>query len=150
MTWDNHIIENCRKAMNRLTALKRLGNKIPQSSKLTIYLSFIRLVLEYGHQLYDNCINELSEKLEHVQREALLFVSGAYKKNSHRELLKQVGVPNLQSRRQAQKIQLMYKVYHDLLPDYLQQIIPQKVGDGSNYALWNTMNFKIPKCKIIF
>ena len=102
--------------------------KIPRKSRLTIYTSFIRPVLEFGFQLYDNCSIELSEKIEHVQRECLLFVTGAYKKTSHRELLKEVGITTLEKRRKIQKIQFMYKAKHNL-PNYLQNVMPEEVGN---------------------
>ena len=63
MTWEHHINENCKKAMNRLTALKRIGSKIPRKSKFTIYIAFIRPILEFGSQLYDNCTADCLIKL---------------------------------------------------------------------------------------
>ena len=147
VTWDNHIDKNCKKAMNRLTALKKLGNRIPRKSRLTIYLSFIRPILEYGFQLYDNCTSTLSDKLEHVQRECLLYVTGAYKKTSHRELLKEVGIPALEKRRKKQKIVFMYKAKQGLLPTYLKQIIPETVGNMNVYNLRNVDNFILPKIR---
>ena len=86
MTFENHINENCKKAMNRLTALKKLGSKIPRQSRLTIYLSFIRPILEFGFQLYASCSKELLDRLENVQRQSLLYVTCAYKKNLTQKL----------------------------------------------------------------
>ena len=140
MTWEHHINENCKKAMNRLTALKRIGSKIPRKSKFTIYIAFIRPILEFGSQLYDNCTAELSDKVERVQRECLLYITGAYKKTSHRELLKEVGLPALQKRRLMQKIQFVYKAKKNLLPTYLKEIIPETVGDRNDYNLRNFDN----------
>ena len=54
ITFDDHIDQQCKKAMSGLTALKQVQHRLPRQSQLTIYLSFIHLVLEYGWQLYDN------------------------------------------------------------------------------------------------
>jgi hypothetical protein len=62
MTFEIHIQENYKKAMNRLTALKRIGTKIPRSSRLKIYIAFIRPILEFGFQLYDNSSKEHLDK----------------------------------------------------------------------------------------
>jgi hypothetical protein len=147
MTWEHHINENCRKAMNRLTTLKRIGTKIPRKSRLTIYLAYIRPVLEFGFQLYDNSSKEYLEKLERVQREALLFITAAYKKTSHRELLKEVGLPMLEKRRKSNKIQFMFKPNHNLLLTYLKEIIPSTVGTQNEYNMHNSDDIQVPKSK---
>ena len=147
MMFDDHIRENCKKAMNRITALKRLHGKLPRRSKLTIYMSFIRPVLEFGWQLYDNSSNELLDSLERVQREGLLLVTSAYKKTSHNALLHEVGVPLLATRRHTQKIQFMYKYTENKLPPYMNQIIPNIVDDGAFYNLRNKNNIKVPLSK---
>ena len=67
MDFKVHLSENCEKSMKRLTALKKLTNKIPRSSKLRIYTSFIRPVLEYGWQFYMNSSNNALSSLEKVQ-----------------------------------------------------------------------------------
>ena len=65
--------------MNRLTAFKWLGYKIPKQSILSIYVSCIRPVIEFGFQLYENSPKEYLKIPEKVQRQALHFVTGAYK-----------------------------------------------------------------------
>ena len=72
MTFDTHIEENCKKAMNRLSALQCLGIKIPRKGRLSIYISFIRPILEFGFQLYDSSAKYLLERFERVQRQSLL------------------------------------------------------------------------------
>ena len=111
MTFDDHIKENCSKAMKRVTVLKRLHNKLPRKSKLTVYTTFIRPVLEFGWQLYSNATQEQLDTLEKVQREALLSVTSAYKNISHCSLLKEVGLPLLSNllHNDMQKVKFMYK-----------------------------------------
>ena len=111
ITFNDHIKENCDKGMKRIVALKRISRKLPRKSKLSIYVAFVRPVLEFGWQLYTNCSVEILKRLERVQRKALLVVTGAYKKTSHKNILKEVGQPTLFERRQMQKLFFMHK--HD-------------------------------------
>ena len=60
MTWDTHIREKCVDANKRVNLLKRLSLKVPSSTKLTIYVSFVRPLLEYGSVVFDNCGDEWS------------------------------------------------------------------------------------------
>ena len=145
MTFEAHINENCQKAMNRLTALKRLGSKIPRKSRLSIYISFIRPVLEFGFQLYDNSPKDQLDQIENVQRQAALFITGAYKKTSHAKLLKELGLTTLAHRRQQQKIQFIYKATNNLLPQYIEELIPTRVGLRADYNLRNPDSIPIPK-----
>ena len=147
MNFNNHIRDNCKKAMNRITALKRLHGKLPRSSKLTIYTTFIRPVLEFGWQLYINSSHEQLDSLEKVQREGLLLITSAYKKTSHQTLLYEVGIPLLANRRQMQKIQFIYKHYEKLIPPYLENLIPNTVQEVTNYNLRNKDDIMLPKSK---
>ena len=147
MTWESHINENCRKAMNRLTLLKKLSRKITRKGKLTIYLSYIRPILEFGFQMYINSPQKYLNKLEHVQREALLFITRAYKKTSHKELLKEVGLTTLEKRRDSSKIQFIFKAKHNLLPNYLQTILPPITGKMNTYNMRNSENYQLFKSK---
>ena len=119
MTFGVHIENNCKKAMNRVTALKRIGYKIPRKSRLSIYIAFIRPILEFGFELYDNSSKQILDRLENVQRQALLFTTAAYKKTSHRQLLCEVGLPLLEKRRLSQKKKYIIKATHNLVPEYI-------------------------------
>ena len=82
-----------------------------------------------------------------MQSEVLLFVTAAYKKISHKQLLKEVGLPLLEKRRKSQKIQFIYKAKHGLLPNYLSEKIPSSVGLLNNYYLQNSDDIQVPKSK---
>ena len=103
--------------MSRLTALKRVQHRLPRQSQVTMYISFIRPVLEYGWQLYeDNSLWKELKKLENIQREALLSITRAYKKTLHVSVLNETGVEMLSNRRKLRKNQFMYKDSINALP----------------------------------
>ena len=62
-----------------------------------------------------NTIKEHLEKLEHAQREALLFVIAAYKKKISLRIVKEINLPSLEIRRKLSEIQFMYKPQNNLL-----------------------------------
>ena len=103
MTFVDHIDQQCNKAMKRLTTLKRLQHKIPRRSRLQIFVSIIRPILEFGCELYDNSSKHALAKLENIQREALLTVTRAYKCTSHNALLSETGIQLLSTRRTYKK-----------------------------------------------
>ena len=125
LTWDGHIRDRCTAAMRRVTLLKQLAFKIPRYTKLTIYTSFIRPLLEYGSVLFDNCTTELSHKMENVQRQAALTITGAYKHTKHLNLLKELGLAPLSQRRIISKVVLVYKMITNRTPQYLHTLLPQ-------------------------
>ena len=147
ITFDDHIDQQCKKAMSRLTALKRVQHRLPRQSQLNIYLSFIRPVLEFGWQLYDNSSGKALKKLENVQREALLSITRAYKKTSHVSLLNETGVEMLSNRRKSRKKQFMYKHSTNALPQYLRSIIPETVSSKTTYGLRNQYDINAPRSK---
>ena len=42
----------------------------------------------------------------------------------------------------------MYKIYHNMVPDYLQNILPSIRSQESNYATRQSQNYSIPKCRL--
>ena len=61
--------------------MKKLKFNLDRSSLETMYLSFIRPLLEYGDVVFDNCTLQDQELLENVQHEAARIVTGATKNN---------------------------------------------------------------------
>ena len=145
MTFDDHANYCAKNAMKRISALKRVNHRFPRRSRLQIYLSFIRPVLEFGWQFYDNTSKDISDKLERVQREALLTVTGAYKKTKHSSLLKEVGVPTLKNRREMFKCNFIFKHLNNLLPGYFEKIMPPQTSERTQYNLRNAHDLTTPQ-----
>ena len=145
MTWDNHIREKCNTAMKRVTLLKRLALKVPRSTKLNIYTSFIRPVLEYGSVLFDNCSAAMSEMIENVQRQASLTITGAYAHTSNIRVLKEVGLSLLSRRRIVAKITLIFKIIRSFTPSYLRTLLPDTAVP--NYTTRQHDDIQLPLIK---
>ena len=64
-----------------------------------IYTSFIRLLLEYGDIIFDNCRQIVKDELEPIQLEAARIVTGATKLVSHDKRYQEIGWFPLAKRR---------------------------------------------------
>ena len=84
-------------SFRRITLIQNLQNKFPRNALLTIYKSFIRPHLDYDDVVYDQPKNEsFSGKLEEIQYNAALAITGAIKKSNSREKrYKELGLESL-------------------------------------------------------
>jgi hypothetical protein len=104
----------------------------------------IRPILEYAGVIFDGCADNQADRLEAVQRQAALSCTGAYRHTSHEKLLEELGWPLLLTRRKQHRMNLMFKIQHNLIPRYLVDICPQLTRDRTNYNLRTGMNITTP------
>ena len=129
--------------MKRAILLKRLALKVPRTTKLNIYVAFIRPVIEYASIIFDSCSDAMSDMLEKVQRQAALTITGAYNHTSHVHLLKELGLPLLSQRRQVSKIILIHKIITNHTPSYLKRLLPT-MTDHSHETRQGNFTFELP------
>ena len=79
-----NIFKRCLKKISKtISLLRKLQNNLPRAPLVTIYKSFVRPHLDYGDILYDQIfINSFHERLESIQYNAALEITGAIKGNS--------------------------------------------------------------------
>ena len=147
LTWDAHINRVCTEAGRRLGTIKRLPTQITPHSKLHIYCTFVRPILEYGSVIFDGCITRLSDQLESIQRQAALAATRAYKNTSSLNLLSECGLPTLQSRRTKAKLILFYKIQMNICPSYMKTLLPPAVHVNTKINIRNANNINMPKSK---
>ena len=63
-------------ASKQLNVLRKLKYRLNRNYLETMYLTFIRSVLEYASEVWDNCGQLNSDRLEKVQLEAARIVTG--------------------------------------------------------------------------
>ena len=72
---------------------------LPRSSLLTIYKLSVRPHLDYGDEIYDQCKNScFSDKIETVQYNAALAITGAIRGTSKEKLYQALGLEFLKDR----------------------------------------------------
>jgi hypothetical protein len=128
-------IDNIRlKCSNQLDMLRSLKYRIDRSALETIYMSFIRPVMEYGDVLYAGASNILLNKLDRLQYNAMLTVSGARSKTPSITLYSELGWESLTARRNKHCILMMYKLFYGKCPNYLQSLLnPLKLNDNPHH-----------------
>ena len=118
-TWHNHIKYITEKAWTRINIMRRLKFKLDRKSLETIYLTFIRPLLEYGDVLWDNCTKYEKEELDKIQNEAARIATGATKLVSLIPLSNEIKWESLEDRRNKHKLTLFYKMKFKLCPECL-------------------------------
>ena len=114
------------KMVNRtISLLHKLENILPRAPLVTIYKSFLRPHLDYGDILYDQMFNNsFHEKLESIQYNAALAITGAIRGSSREKLYQELGFESLQQRRWYRKLCLFFKIIKNQSPKYLFELIP--------------------------
>ena len=144
MKWTSHINNLQKKANQRLNLMKRLKFKLDRKSLETIYMSFIRPTLEYSDCVWAGTYeNELS-KLDAIQVDAMRIVSGAIARSKINNLYEELCWPTLSQRRVEHSLVMFYKILHDMVPQYLQDLMPQKVCDRTHHNLRSGQNVDTP------
>ena len=78
-SWHKHIDYIKEKAWGRINVMRRLKFSLDRKVLETIYLTFIRPVLEYADVVWGNCTNYEKQELDKIQTEAARIVTGATK-----------------------------------------------------------------------
>ena len=85
--------------------LHTLENILPREPLLTIYKSFVRPHLDYGDVIYDQHYNNsFHQKLESIQYNAALAITGAIRGSSREKLYEELGLESLKQRRWFRKL----------------------------------------------
>ena len=139
LTFRSHIKEKINKAKRCLGVLKFSSQYLPISAMDRVYKSFIRPKMEYGDLIYHRSpyisyelspldVKKISSdmaKLESVQYQAALTVSGAWKGSSKTKIYKELGWSFLSHRRWSRQLALFHKIVNGFSPQYLtEKIIP--------------------------
>ena len=128
--------------------LRKLHNILPRLVLLTIYKNFTRPHLDYGDIIYDQAYNtSFHQKLELLQYNACLAITGAIRGTSREKLYEELGLESLQLRRWFRKLSFFYKLFNSEHPNYLFKLISLR---SSNYITRNIHNIPLLKARHTF
>ena len=103
-----------------------------RSSLLTIYKSFVRPHLDCGDVIYDQPNNNrLLEKIECIQYNAALAMTGAIRETSREKLYHELGL-NIWKTEDGWDDFVICKVLFTKLPAYLCELIPPIIHSHCN------------------
>ena len=115
-----HIKEKTSKANRGIGVIRKLRHILPRHTIITIYKSFARTHLDYGDIIYDQPNNEsFCNKIERVQYNAALAITGAIRGTSQTKLYHELGLESLKFRRCMRRLYMPYKIKTCKLPEYL-------------------------------
>ena len=140
LRFDVHINNTCKKGSKRVGVLMRLRNLIPTETKLQLYKAAILPYLTYCHLVWHLCRSSDARRLERIQKRALRAVF-CDKSSTYDTLLSMAGLCSLRNRRLQDIGILMYKVMHNLCPNYISSFFK---FPNSSYILRNN-DFIIPR-----
>ena len=136
-SWHKHIDMIVKKAFHRLNIIRRFKFILNRQTLEKLYFSYVRPILEYADVIWDNSTLLLIHKIETVQIEAARIVTGGTKLTSIDLLYKETGWQRLTERREIHRLTYFYKMFNNISPPYLSNIVPNRFQDIHNY---NTRN----------
>ena len=124
LDFNQYIKEKISIANKGIGLIKRLRPTILQNSLLKIYKLIIRPNLDYCDVIYDNPLNEsFISKLESVQYNAALAISGCIRGSSKSKLFEELGLETLSDRLWFRHLCIFYKIMKGSFPQYLQNLV---------------------------
>ena len=99
---------------NNNSVMRQYYKKFNKGSLLLMYKAFIRLKLEYSSEVLANLNIQECERLENIQRSAIIIICGAKVGTSHAPLYREVKLQRLEERRHTARMLKFYEiqVYH--------------------------------------
>ena len=88
--------------------LRKLKYRLKRDYLEKIYLAFIRPILEYASEVWDNCGQTNCNRLERMQIEAARIVTGLSTYASFDSIYKETGWETLSTRRKVKKLLLFF------------------------------------------
>ena len=74
--WTKHIDSIIMSASKQVSYLRKLKKKLSKNTLNKLYCTYIRPLLEYGSKVWDGCSVNDTNRLEHIQLNAALTVTG--------------------------------------------------------------------------
>ena len=101
LTFEEHCKTVLSKTNRTIGLLRKLQGLLPRAALITIYKASVRPHLDYGNVLYDQAFNASLklEKLESIQYNACLALSGAIRGTFKEKIYQELGLELLQIRR---------------------------------------------------
>ena len=125
------------KANKGIGIIRKLNNILPCNALWTIYRSFVRPDLDYGDVIYDLAENKsVSSKIERIQCNASLVITGAIRGTSQEKLYQELGLGSFRTRNKIFKAYvLLLQTNYNSKAIIFFNLIPPVWENGTNWAL---------------
>ena len=130
LDFNEHVNNKINKCNKSIGIMKKLSLILSRNSLLIIYKTFVMPILDYVDIIYDKSLTEsFKDKLEMVQYNAELVITGAVKGTSRDPIYRELSLESLAEWRLSRKIFVFHKIINGLLPVCLQSYISY-CGEG--------------------
>ena len=129
LSWKNHITTISESAGKKLNVLAKLKYLLDRNTLTTMYTSFIRTGLEYASIVFCNCTETEEDILESVKY-IYIYITGGIVRTPTNYLYNEIGLETLKTRRYRNVPLFFFKIMHNMVPGYLQELKPEKQKQG--------------------
>lgn len=144
----NDQIQKCvSKAASKVNLLKRLSKKLNFSSRKLVYNSLIQPNFDYCSTLYLNATKEQIKCMQKIQNRGMRTILKCHYLTPKKYMLDCLGWLSISQRIKFNCIVMIFKIKHDLLPEYLKNEL-NYVCNMSNRNLRNAHDFRLPNYKL--
>ena len=135
LTFESHVNEKLAKARKGIGIIKYISAYVPIKTLDQIYKMYVRPHLDFCDVIYHipkihSVFNSsfrlvgLMERIERVQYQAALAITGAWKGTSLNKIYDELGWETLTDRRWFHRLVQFYKIRNGLTPQYLKNSLP--------------------------
>ena len=153
MFFEKHLETVLCKINKTIGLIRKLQSLLPRKALITLYKVFVCPDLDYGDILYHQAHNvSFHQKLEHLQYNACLAITGAIRSSSSEKLYQELGFESLQQRRWYRKLYNFYKIFESESSRFLFSMNPSYITRNhanislfkTNHNLFKNFFFRLP------
>jgi len=114
LTWNKHITYIASRVYPKLKMLNRIAPFLSQRVLLNIYKQTILPILDYRCIIWGVCGKSNSRRLERLQNQAMHIILAANHRTCSQDMHNRLYLLSLDSRRRFLKLQLAFKIVHNV------------------------------------
>ena len=133
LTWELHINNKCRAALQRLRYLCKFKNFLSMHTKKKLVSTLVIPLLDYCDTVYINASNSLLTKIQKVQNACIRFIFSLKKFDHISDYIKRIKWLSMDKRRFLHSLLIVYKTLRYKEPSYLFNLFDSALP-GHMYA----------------
>ena len=154
LSFEKHLNEKMIKAKKNIGIIKHISRFLPLKTLDQMYKTLVRPHLDYCDIIYHIppkqeqfglSLNFLMEKVERIQYQAALAITGSWQGSNRLKLYDELGWESLSDRRWCRRIIQIHKIVSNKIPLYIKDKLPPNRRPLFNHNPRNT--FHEIKCK---
>ena len=141
LNFEKHLLDKIKKAKKIIGIMKHLNHLLPFKTLNQMYKSLVRPHLNYCDNIYHIpqtmhpqggiTLNSQMERVEQIQYQAALAVTGAWQGTDRVKLYEELGWETLNDRRMCRRLLQVHKIVDDRTPLYLREKLPPMESKSS-------------------